>query len=91
MFDVLTDVLERVRLAGTVYFNAELRAPWGVSVRPEGRAPFYVVTEGAACWKSRVSRRRARWPRVTSLCCLGRILTFSLRSGRCPPSRSVGS
>ena len=46
MFDVLTDVLEQVRLAGTVYFSAELRAPWGVSVRPEGRAPFYVVTRG---------------------------------------------
>lgn len=46
MFDVLTDVLEQVRLAGTVYFSAELRAPWAVSVRPEGRAPFYVVTRG---------------------------------------------
>ena len=46
MFDVLTDVLEQVRLAGTVYFSAELRAPWGVSVRPEGRAPFYVVARG---------------------------------------------
>jgi AraC-like DNA-binding protein len=46
VFDVLTDVLEQVRLAGTVYFSAELRAPWGVSVRPEGRAPFYVMTRG---------------------------------------------
>ena len=46
MFDVLTDVLEQVRLAGTLYFSAEFRAPWGVSVRPEGRAPFYVVTRG---------------------------------------------
>jgi Cupin len=47
MFDVLTDVLEQVRLAGTLYFSAELRAPWGVSVRPEGRAPFYVVSRGS--------------------------------------------
>jgi AraC-like DNA-binding protein len=47
MFDVLTDVLEQVRLAGTLYFSAELRAPWGVSVRPEGRAPFYIVARGS--------------------------------------------
>ena len=46
MFDVLTDILERVRLAGTIYFSAELRAPWGVSVRPDGRAPFYVMARG---------------------------------------------
>lgn len=45
-FDVLTDVMEQVRLEGTVYFSAELRAPWGISIVRSGRAPFYAVTAG---------------------------------------------
>lgn len=46
-FDVLSDVMEQVRLEGTVYFSAELHAPWGIAVERKGRAPFYVVTEGS--------------------------------------------
>lgn len=46
-FDVLSDVMEQVRLEGTVYFTAELHAPWGIAVERKGRAPFYVVTEGS--------------------------------------------
>ena len=45
-FDVLTDVMEQVRLEGTVYFGAELHAPWGISIVRSGRAPFYAITEG---------------------------------------------
>jgi len=45
-FDVLSDVMEQVRLEATVYFSAELHAPWGIAVARRGRAPFYAVTEG---------------------------------------------
>ena len=45
-FDVLSDVMEQVRLEATVYFSAELHAPWGIGVARRGRAPFYAVTEG---------------------------------------------
>ncbi|MEF9942945.1 MAG: AraC family transcriptional regulator, partial [Burkholderiaceae bacterium] len=45
-FDLLTDVMEQVRLEGTVYFHAELHSPWGLSIEREGRSPFYAVTEG---------------------------------------------
>jgi len=45
-FDLLTDVMEQVRLEGTVYFSAELHAPWGISIVRRGRAPFYAVTAG---------------------------------------------
>jgi AraC-like DNA-binding protein len=45
-FDVLADVMEQVRLEGAVYFSAELRAPWGISIVHSGRAPFYAATAG---------------------------------------------
>jgi AraC-like DNA-binding protein len=56
-FDVLTDVMEQVRLEGTVYFSAELRAPWGISIVRSGRAPFYAVTAGEC--ELQVGRRGA--------------------------------
>ncbi len=56
-FDVLTDVMEQVRLKGTVYFSAELRAPWGISIVRSGRAPFYAVTAGEC--ELQVGRRGA--------------------------------
>jgi AraC-like DNA-binding protein len=59
-FDVLTDVMEQVRLEGTVYFSAELHAPWGISIVRSGRAPFYAVTEGAC--EIQVGRRGAVRP-----------------------------
>src|SRR4029453_13926222 len=46
MSDTLSEVLAVTRLKGTVYFSAELRAPWGVSLPQRPRAPFYVVTRG---------------------------------------------
>lgn len=45
-FDLLTDLMEQVRLEATVYFHAELRAPWGMRIARRGRSPFYVVTHG---------------------------------------------
>jgi AraC-like DNA-binding protein len=56
-FDVLTDVMEQVRLEGTVYFSAELHAPWGISIVRSARAPFYAVTAGEC--ELQVGRRGA--------------------------------
>lgn len=47
-YDVLTDVIEHVHLEGTVYFMAELHAPWGISIARAGRTPFYLVRAGGA-------------------------------------------
>jgi AraC-like DNA-binding protein len=44
--DVLSEVLAVTRLKGTVYFSAELRAPWGIAVPQRPRAPFHVVISG---------------------------------------------
>ena len=46
MTDVLSDVLAVTRLKGTVYFSAELRAPWGIALPQRSRSPFYAVTRG---------------------------------------------
>ena len=46
MPDVLSEVLAVTRLKGTVYFSAELRAPWGIALPQRRRAPFYMVTKG---------------------------------------------
>ncbi len=58
-FDLLTDVMEQVRLEGTVYFQAELRSPWGLSIAREGRSPFYAVTQGRC--ELRVRGIRSPW------------------------------
>jgi AraC-like DNA-binding protein len=47
-FDVLTDVIDRLHLEGTVYFSAELRAPWGIAIDRRERTPFYLVRAGRA-------------------------------------------
>jgi hypothetical protein len=45
-FDLLTDVMEQVRLEAPVFFTADLAAPFGISVVREGRAPFYAMRSG---------------------------------------------
>ena len=45
-FDLLTDVMEQVRLEAPVFFTADMAAPYGISVVREGRAPFYAVRTG---------------------------------------------
>jgi AraC-like DNA-binding protein len=45
-FDLLTDVMEQVRLEAPVFFTSDLAAPYGISVVREGRAPFYAVRAG---------------------------------------------
>lgn len=45
-FDLLTDVMDQVRLEGTVYFDAELHAPYGIAIDRPHRSPFYVGIDG---------------------------------------------
>ena len=46
--DVLTDVLETVRVVAACYGRMEATAPWGIQVRAGEDAKFHVVLEGHA-------------------------------------------
>ena len=48
--DVLTDVMQTVRVHSNLYGRAEFTAPWGIRVPHEpGRAGFFVISRGS-CW-----------------------------------------
>jgi len=47
--DVLTDVLRSLHLRGTVYFEADFRAPWGMEMRAGAVSNFHLVQRGH-CW-----------------------------------------
>lgn len=49
--DLTGDVLRSIRLEGTLYFEAELTAPWGINIVDSGNANFHQVTAGC-CWVS---------------------------------------
>ena len=49
MIDILTDVLRALQLRGTVYFQADFQAPWGVDIKGGAMANFHMVIRGA-CW-----------------------------------------
>ncbi len=46
-FDVLGDVLETLRFRGTIFFNSELAAPWGMSLEPVGIPRFHIALSGS--------------------------------------------
>ncbi len=46
--DVLTDVLETVRVVAACYGRMEATAPWGIQIRAGEDAKFHVVLEGHA-------------------------------------------
>jgi len=46
--DVLTDVLETVRVVAACYGRMEATAPWGIQIRSGEDAKFHVVLEGRA-------------------------------------------
>jgi AraC-like DNA-binding protein len=48
IMDVLTDVLESVRIKSLISGRLDLTAPWGLEM-PGGSAAFYVITRGT-CW-----------------------------------------
>ncbi len=45
-YDLLTDVMEQIRLDATVYFVLESRSPCAISIAQPGRSPFYAITAG---------------------------------------------
>lgn len=47
--DALTDVLRTLRLRGTVYFQADFCAPWGMNIKGGEVANFHIVSKGQ-CW-----------------------------------------
>ena len=47
--DVLSDVLTTLRLRGTVYFQADFGAPWGMDIKGDAVANFHLVVQGS-CW-----------------------------------------
>ena len=48
--DVLTDVMQTVRVRSNLYGRAEFTAPWGIRVTKEpNRAGFFVISRGS-CW-----------------------------------------
>jgi AraC family transcriptional regulator, alkane utilization regulator len=47
--DVLSDVLDTVRLTSTVFAQAALSDSWGISARPREHFAFHVISRGC-CW-----------------------------------------
>src|SRR5215831_21115058 len=47
--DVVSDLLDAVRVRTTIYCRSDMRAPWGFGVEAHGNPSFHVVTAGA-CW-----------------------------------------
>ena len=45
--DVVSDLLDAVRVRTTIFCRSDLRAPWGFGVRAHGNPTFHVVTKGA--------------------------------------------
>lgn len=45
--DVISDVLRSIRLDGTLYFEAQLSAPWGIHIANSGYANFHQVMSGS--------------------------------------------
>jgi len=81
VFDLLTDVMEQVRLEGMVYFRAALHAPFGISIARPGRTPFYAVTEGR-CHLQLAPRGAAQLVQAGDLVVLPNAAPHVVRSGR---------
>ncbi|HNP34767.1 MAG TPA: AraC family transcriptional regulator [Woeseiaceae bacterium] len=45
-FDVLSDVLETLRFRGSIFFQSDLAAPWGISLATSGIPRFHIVLSG---------------------------------------------
>jgi AraC-like DNA-binding protein len=79
-FDVLTDLVDQVHLEGTVYFSAELHAPWGIAIARVGRTPFYLVRNGRA--ELQVERGRVHPLEAGDFVLLPNAAPHVVRSGR---------
>lgn len=47
MPDPLSDVMQRIRLKGCVYFQREFHTPWAMRIEGTGHAQFHVITRGS--------------------------------------------
>jgi len=47
--DLLSDILQTVKLRGTVYFHARFQSPWGMKIPSGQYANYHIVTDGE-CW-----------------------------------------
>jgi AraC-like DNA-binding protein len=45
-FDLLTDVMDQVRLEGTIYFRTVCNGAYGIRIAQRARTPFYAIQEG---------------------------------------------
>jgi AraC-like DNA-binding protein len=54
--DVVAEVLRALDLRGTVYFRADFRAPWGMSIQGTGVANFHIVVRGACTLRDHHNR-----------------------------------
>jgi AraC-like DNA-binding protein len=45
-FDLLADVIDQIRLEGTVYFRTVCNGAYGIRIAQRARTPFYAVQEG---------------------------------------------
>lgn len=50
--DLLSDILQTLKLRGTLYFQASFHAPWGMKIPQGAFANFHIVTSGS-CWMRR--------------------------------------
>ena len=48
-FDVFGDILNMIRLSGTVYFRLSFGANWAMEIQPSSYKMFYIVESGE-CW-----------------------------------------
>src|ERR1700724_462389 len=55
--DILTDVLDRVRLKGTLLFHYELSRPWSLALPQFPDAVFHYLSRGSASSHSRMDER----------------------------------
>src|SRR5262249_61497097 len=46
--DVISELLDAVRVRTTIYCRSDMRAPWGFGVRAHGNPSFHIVTKGDA-------------------------------------------
>jgi len=47
--DLLSEILQTIKLRGTVYFHARFQSPWGMQIPAGQFANYHIVTEGK-CW-----------------------------------------
>ena len=45
--DLVGDILRSIRLEGTLYFEAKMTSPWGITIVDSGNANFHQVIEGS--------------------------------------------